>query len=208
MILYGLLGWWQISRATRAATTDRDNAVKDTSARVSAAVAKTVTEQYAGMIAEQKNQIDQLQSQLGNKFDVFSGRTMSSLSAMQKQINDDLALAKSISSTSTLKVTALELAKKIDDFVLGWTRVTDRDQNATDEEKEAVGSGTAGVGQSLQVQVNDVTNQLKALDLMDNKDNEGNSGNGCGFKPKTLADTILPRRVCAATIESAAEKIP
>jgi hypothetical protein len=205
LILYGLLVWWQQSRAALVATTDRDKVVADTSAKVSTAVTNAVTEQYKGMIAEQDGQISQLRNQLGNKIDVFSGQTKFSLSVVEKRINEELAKP----STSTLKVMALELAKKIDDFVLVYARAASDLQNSSDSEKRKLWDHEQqDWDKNLQSQVNDVTGQLKTLNLMDDKDNEGASGNGCGFKPKILGDTILPRRVCAANIEKAAEKIP
>ena len=61
---FGLLAWWQQTRAIRAASKDRESAIKETSTRVSADVTRAVTSQYAGMIAEQQKKIDALQAQL------------------------------------------------------------------------------------------------------------------------------------------------
>jgi len=58
----------QMVRATETANPDRNSAIVETSQHVSAAVSesvtKAVTEQYAGMIADQKNQIKELHGQL------------------------------------------------------------------------------------------------------------------------------------------------
>src|SRR5216684_61281 len=56
------LTWFQVSRATKAADADRQNAIVETSQRVSAEVSKSVTQavtnQYANMVASQKKQIE------------------------------------------------------------------------------------------------------------------------------------------------------
>jgi len=64
LIAYGGLTWWQQSRATRIANRERESAIEETSASVSANVTKTVTQQYSQMIADQKQEIADLKKQL------------------------------------------------------------------------------------------------------------------------------------------------
>jgi|HubBroStandDraft_6_1064221.scaffolds.fasta_scaffold128362_2 hypothetical protein len=201
LILYGFLVWRQQSDASRTAIVDRDRAVRDTSAQVSA----EVTTVYETKFGEQKRQIEQLQSQLG----IFQGQTKASLSVMGKRLADANNAIRSIASASPLKIRALEIAKKIEHFALITTRAADSVQNATDTEREKMWIQLQeGWEKELQSQVNDIVSQLEARNLMENADNVGNSGNGCAFKPKVPADTVLPRRVCAEEIFKAAEKIP
>src|SRR5579859_395677 len=60
------LTWFQISRATKAATVDRENAIVETSRRVSATVSESVSKSVTKSVSEQYQQtIDRLQGQIG-----------------------------------------------------------------------------------------------------------------------------------------------
>jgi len=62
------LTWFQMSRANKIASTDRQAAIVETSKQVSAAVSesvtKAVTKQYQDVVADQKKQISDLQAQV------------------------------------------------------------------------------------------------------------------------------------------------
>lgn len=66
--IFSLLAWWQQSRAIRASTKDKEAAITETSekvaVKVAADVAKVVTEQYVGILADQKAQITQFQNRV------------------------------------------------------------------------------------------------------------------------------------------------
>jgi hypothetical protein len=59
-----LLTLWQLTSERRAAANEREQAIKDTSTRVSADVTKAVTQQFKQTIADQSNQIAELKKQL------------------------------------------------------------------------------------------------------------------------------------------------
>jgi hypothetical protein len=63
-LLLSIVTFFQMQRATTAAKADKDGAIVETSTRVSASVTKAVTEQYQGLIADQKKQISDLQAQV------------------------------------------------------------------------------------------------------------------------------------------------
>jgi hypothetical protein len=59
-----LLTLWQLTSERRTAAKDRESAITETSTRVSTDVTRAVTQQYAGMVADQQKKIDALQAKL------------------------------------------------------------------------------------------------------------------------------------------------
>jgi hypothetical protein len=67
LIAYGVLVWWQQGRATGIAAKEREDAIKETSARVTKDVTQVVGNQYQAIVSNLTDQIGVLKGQLAQQ---------------------------------------------------------------------------------------------------------------------------------------------
>lgn len=152
---------------------------------------------------EFQEEVDRLSSISGGVADVRSG-----LTAATRQLIVEIDSGKPIPPELKLKITALDLADQIEDFVASLSRVNGIfvQRNIPEELTKFWNDQQADWDKNFQSQVNDVTNQLQAQHFMEKA--QSINSDGCQWKPPKPEDTLTVRQICARTIREAAKKIP